>query len=400
MDARSTRLRRLLTAVREWLTEISEVSKLAGDRNGRNSISVRQDWHRAQSYLEVILEKKLAERNSIDVQTVLEEKVFNQLYEQIRKETTYYNRNNILRTSAYLKIYEESKELHWALLAHLVSRNSGYNMTDLRGQFGQMTLGFHEQDVLFGFLEQCNSLTFQNAYPQIRLYQLGKKHGKSWIGLLRLFHVSVFMEAVWDTFLEFGTSSLLTIALIVNEQSYIEKRVIQNDNLQNTMFPTSFFHLQELFHLTSIIFPALAQDGAIDRYFGFFMDDFLSLQQRIRAGKALYMILFQGSKSSPREELVRFAHTVPHTGSRADYLPMLFSKRSDHGGRFFSPELQKVWRNSSYPPISPKDWCFNSEVVSDLTLMQVLPQKAGDITEAYLRKLSDISLLAQMDPFS
>ncbi|WP_253263926.1 DUF2515 family protein [Geobacillus sp. BMUD] len=51
----------------------------------------------------------------------------------IRRKTAEHNRNNVTRTAAYLTFFERHREIHWAFLAHLVSRNGGWNMTDLRG---------------------------------------------------------------------------------------------------------------------------------------------------------------------------------------------------------------------------------------------------------------------------
>ena len=43
--------------------------------------------------------------------------------------------NNITRTKAYFDIYQKYPEIHWAFLGHMVSRNGGWNMTDLKGDF-------------------------------------------------------------------------------------------------------------------------------------------------------------------------------------------------------------------------------------------------------------------------
>lgn len=53
------------------------------------------------------------------------------LIQQIQEKTQVLNRNNVTRTMAYYDFYRDHPEIHWALLAHLVSRNAGWNMTDL-----------------------------------------------------------------------------------------------------------------------------------------------------------------------------------------------------------------------------------------------------------------------------
>lgn len=55
--------------------------------------------------------------------------------ERIQQQTRDWNGDNFSRTSAYLTFYQKRPEVQWALLAHLVSRNAGWNMTDLRGEF-------------------------------------------------------------------------------------------------------------------------------------------------------------------------------------------------------------------------------------------------------------------------
>ncbi len=70
----------------------------------------------------------------------------------ISQETSRHNRNNLTRTEAYRRIYSETPELHWALLAHLVSRNGGWNMTDLCGDLGSSLTAVDKQ-ALFSFLE-------------------------------------------------------------------------------------------------------------------------------------------------------------------------------------------------------------------------------------------------------
>lgn len=54
------------------------------------------------------------------------------ILEEIKTLTVENNRSNITRTAAYLSCYDQYPELHWALLAHMVSRNGGYHMTDRR----------------------------------------------------------------------------------------------------------------------------------------------------------------------------------------------------------------------------------------------------------------------------
>jgi len=56
-------------------------------------------------------------------------------FEQMLSERDARNRDNVSRTTSYLELYafarERGIELPWVLMAHLVSRNAGYLMTDL-----------------------------------------------------------------------------------------------------------------------------------------------------------------------------------------------------------------------------------------------------------------------------
>ena len=58
-----------------------------------------------------------------------------QLLQRIRLKTKQLNVNNVTRTKAYLDFYIFHPEIHWAFLGHMVSRNGGWNMTDLKGEF-------------------------------------------------------------------------------------------------------------------------------------------------------------------------------------------------------------------------------------------------------------------------
>lgn len=53
---------------------------------------------------------------------------------EIRRKTAASNADNLDRTSTYLTFFHKHPEVHWSLLAHLVSRNAGWSMTDLRGE--------------------------------------------------------------------------------------------------------------------------------------------------------------------------------------------------------------------------------------------------------------------------
>jgi hypothetical protein len=125
---------------------------------------------------------------------------------------------------AYLYFYNKYPEIYWSFLAHKVSRNAGWNMTDLKGDLLTRLLNEKEQKNIFGFLERANWLIFQDAYPQLLLYKESKNRGKNLFYLLPQFGVSTFMVMAWNQFWEDKDSRTLSMNLIINEQHYIEDR--------------------------------------------------------------------------------------------------------------------------------------------------------------------------------
>ena len=158
------------------------------------------------------------------------------LFERIRRETQELNLNNVTRTKAYFDIYQKHPEIHWAFLGHMVSRNGGWNMTDLKGDLLTRLLTKKERNDYFNFLERGNWLIFQDAYPQFLLYGESLKRGKPLFYLLPYLNISTFMETIWNYFWRSPDPYILTMALVINEQNYLEKRVIQNPDLSKGCF--------------------------------------------------------------------------------------------------------------------------------------------------------------------
>ena len=61
------------------------------------------------------------------------------------------------------------------------------------------------------------------------------------------------METLWNHFWSEQDSYLLAISLIINEQSYLESRVIKNPIYQKEVFQTLEFKLQDLLSMNHII---------------------------------------------------------------------------------------------------------------------------------------------------
>ncbi|CAM3746439.1 DUF2515 family protein [Mesobacillus zeae] len=198
-----------------------------------------------------ILHTKLEEHVIVNLQSAQEHE---KLLDKIFTETKKHNANNVTRTNAYLSILSRRPELHCAFLAHTVSKNGGYYMTDLKSSYMDAILPHGEKETYFLFLEECNAAIFQDAYPQLLLYDESTKQCKPLYFLLSHFHVSRFMVPVWNLFHQEGNSTMLTTALIINEQKMLEKRVLLNRKKSRLPFSDILFQLQEKLGFTSIYF--------------------------------------------------------------------------------------------------------------------------------------------------
>ncbi|KHE72307.1 hypothetical protein LD39_05250 [Halobacillus sp. BBL2006] len=295
-----------------------------------------------------------------------------QLIASIRAKTEQFNSNNVTRTQAYFDFYLRHPEIEWALLGHMVSRNGGWSMTDLKGEFLAKLLTEKEQTQFFSFLERGNWLIFQDIYPQFLLYEESLKRQQPLFDLLPHLNVSTFMEVVWSDFWKNQNRSNLSLAMIINEQSYLEKRVIQHPVYQNTVLETIMFKLQDLLNMSHILFPYSQKPFERNLLIGQTLNQFSSLERRIELGKQLYALLFSDSKRLQR--IVDWAAANPHTGSRKDYWPHLFNdvKETVPGGLYipqtknctlqtnsphiYSPRLEYAWKNSNQTKAEDGDW--------------------------------------------
>lgn len=305
------------------------------------------------------------------------------LVEHIHKTVTEANRSNITRTRAYLELYNDFPEIHWALLAHMVSRNGGWNMSDIKSGLMTDLTDNRFKNHLYRFLERCNALIFQDAYPQLLLYKYSKQMERSCFHLLPYFHVSAFMAPFWDRFWIDRNSSLLTVALIINEQNYIEGRVVQHPFFRKHVLNDPSFRLHELARLNQIIFPLgdahcrhdLFQESILPLrpLAGMTLNHFDNPSARIKVGKSLYAMLF--GYEDIYQGVIQFAHCTAHLGSRSEYWPALFTTHRDNAmnsleeskellqsewltahNQLYSPLLEDVWHDTEYEPIPRFDW--------------------------------------------
>ncbi|CAM3849724.1 DUF2515 domain-containing protein [Cohnella lubricantis] len=340
--------------------------------------------------------------------------------ERIRKETERRNRNNVTRTAAYWSVFRSYPELHWALLAHMVSRNGGWSMTDLRGEWLPKLLDARTAAAVFRMLESCNALIFRDAYPQLRLYEETRRTGRNLFPLLPAFGVSAFMAPFWERFRIDGDSAMLTAALIVNEQHVIEWRVVQDPTYRDDAAIAAAMFSQRVLQLNQIVFPLGAPSdggsGGIPRLAGRILERFDDLAERIAFGKSLYAMLYAYPKVL--NGVLAFAEAVPHSGSRADYWPSLFTAdqadqedqgvkeerarlnsvqikaggRPDHsdrtaggnaGTRWFSPRLEDAWDDQPLGPVNDYDWLGSDGLASLRHMRSLRPPLVFDMTSEH-----------------
>ncbi|MFC5469933.1 DUF2515 family protein [Cohnella suwonensis] len=321
------------------------------------------------------------------------------LVDFIRSETEKRNRNNITRTAAYLDIYLARPELHWALLAHLVSRNGGWSMTDLQGEWLPELLDTGYREAAFGLLEACNSLIFGDAYPQLLLYIESRRIGRDLTPLLPRFGASAFMKPFWRRFIEDGNPLPLSEALIVNEQHFIQSRVVEDEFFAENVLNAPAFRLQPLLQTNQIVLPLLPEtnDNRTSltnkplTLVGRVLENFPDLRERIAFGRCLYRILF--GYPAVLSRALAFATSTPHSGSRSDYWPLRFSPApapapvpgapanekagvppvatgKDAGGSpnagWRSPRLGDAWEDRPPRPSLGADWFVGLEQLKHL----------------------------------
>nr|WP_276561194.1 DUF2515 domain-containing protein [Bacillus paramycoides] len=350
------------------------------------------------------LKQKSTHTTNIIYRLTKEEEI---LIHTIKERTRLLNRNNVTRTKAYFQFYIKYPEIHWALLGHMVSRNGGWNMTDLKGDLYTKLLSEKDQFIFFSFLERGNWLIFQDVYPQFLLYEYSVKESKNLFHLLSHLNVSTFMETMWNFFWKTGNKKTLAIATIINEQNYLEKRVIQNEYFKKNVLNSIGFKLFDFFQFNHILFPFYeSKMNPKTLLIGDTMKHFTSLHERILLGKRLYALLFHDDRTL--SQVTHWAGTHPHTGSRKDYWPHLFSSVNESFSREFykrrikrcqlkkdsyriySPALIYAWKNIEHEETEHEDWFNDWQIIHYLTDKE--ENINGQITEDYCKTLEKIEL--------
>jgi hypothetical protein len=228
------------------------------------------------------------------------------------------NRDNVTRTESYLELYtytrEEASDLPWLLMAHLVSRNGGYMMTDVAESIarddGVFSRGALED--LFLFLERANYLIFHDAWHHVLLHLLGRAHEATPPRVPR------FMSEAWTRYEADARSGAaaaptpeaerrLVCDLVTNEQNFIERRVVHNARFAKAAAMVAFF--ESIGREAPIVLP--------DKSYTTTVGGFASLERRIATGWRIFDERL--ADRAGRARLFEWATAHPHTGSRAAY---------------------------------------------------------------------------------
>ncbi|MFD1849502.1 DUF2515 family protein [Oceanobacillus bengalensis] len=286
----------------------------------------------------------------------------------IIKLTNAQNKDNISRTKAYQKYYFKNPEIRWALLASVVSRNAGWNMTDLATPSFKTILGDAEREHLFMTYERANWLIFSDAYPQLLIYSLSKRNQEAQFHLLKHFHVSTFMMQEWYQFWKTQDKNRLMNALIINEQNVIEKPVIQQPFFKREVFHHAPYLMQNIFHMSAVLMPTKTNG-----LHGLFVKGFTNVSKRIMFGKNIASILFS-TRVYPA--LLDFITKVEHTGSRCDYERYMYFPTSN------SPMLRRIYPIITHQDKVRKEWYRRGRMKSNW-IYHVPEIKDSEITNAF-----------------
>jgi hypothetical protein len=233
------------------------------------------------------------------------------------------NADNITRTESYLELYaftrQNPPELPWLLMAHLVSRNGGYMMSDVARQLerGDGIFTTRALEDLFLFLERANFLIFWDAWHHVTHFLLARTDA------LAAPRTPRFIIEAWKRFgdgpLVEAVSRQLVRDLVTNEQNYIERRVVHHARFAAARGIVGF--AETIGRDAPLALPLT--DAQIR------VGEFARLERRIATGFRIYdEVLADPSK---RAEIFDWARKHKHTGSRAV-----------HGGRP-SPAIRDAW---------------------------------------------------------
>jgi hypothetical protein len=301
-----------------------------------------------------------------------------QVIQKISAATNSQNRDNISRTVSYADFFKRNPEIRWAMLASMVSRNAGYSMCDLKGDWFPRMLTSDTRKHLFLTYERANWLIFQDAFPQLLIYEQSKKAGYPLFHLLPLFHVSAFMKEEWFRFWKERDVNRLVTSLIINEQHVIEEPVLKQSFYKNRIFSALPFLLQDYMHFSTVLFPSMTGE-----VYGLSVHGFKKVKNRIETGKMLYWLLFQSPWS---DEIIQFSNKVTHTGSRHDFETYIYPIKKRE-----TPILRLVYPVIKHKKAEGKDW-FLKKKDTERFYKPIEPLQKVNLTDWYKQKQRQLKI--------
>jgi hypothetical protein len=264
------------------------------------------------------------------------------------------NDTNPERTDYYHRYWLANPEVPWTLMANLVSRNAGYQMSDLSRFTARIVdplaivmlpelvrFAVWQLRALWAFLEVGNWLIFRDVCPPLEAWAYAKSHPEHTDAV---FDALARPEVAADAFAirewkRFATSGRMpddiarhTMALVINEQNQIEDRLVRRfEGYIGALGGASTSALVDAYGrvgLTVLLFP-LAEPAAVHPFASalaiYHVGDFGSLESRILTGRDIFKGLFAAGDLR-RQRVEAWSQRNPrHTGSRADYHFAAFS---------------------------------------------------------------------------
>ncbi|HUJ63292.1 MAG TPA: DUF2515 family protein [Kofleriaceae bacterium] len=224
-----------------------------------------------------------------------------------RAELAERNRDNVARTASYLELYAWTRahppELPWLLMAHLVSRNAGYLMTDLARRIASD----HPRDVamrdamrsLFVLLERGNFLIFWDAWHHVCSYLAGD------LAAIAPPRTPRFMCDAYAR--GHADERALVMDLVHNEQHLIEHRAVHHRDLAPGMLLLDM--IERSGRERALVFPVEAPEIRVGR--------FADVARRIAAGARIFDEVL--ADRARRDACFAWASAHDHTGSREIY---------------------------------------------------------------------------------
>ena len=217
------------------------------------------------------------------------------------------NADNLTRTSSYLELYAHSRtlgrELPWLLMAHLVSRNTGYLLGDLATRIDDRCRKGDEasadaMESLALLLERGNHVIFDDAWRHVLAHLRGEEDLRT----------TAFMRDAWRRFERDGGGRQLVLDLVHNEQNVIERRVVHNERFGPGLRMLQLIEMagrERPLHFPEVVvpMPEIRVGG------------FSVLGNRIEAGRRIFDEIIH----QHRDALFAWSMEHPHNGSRAAY---------------------------------------------------------------------------------